>query len=183
MEMKEFALKTARKAIEGWVMEREMLILSEYPDFFKEKRGVFVTIHKGPDKELRGCIGYPEPTKPLIDGLIDAAIQATRDPRFKEVSKAEVDEITIEVSILTKPTLITVTSPEEYPQKIEIGKDGLIAESGINRGLLLPQVATEHELDAEDFLNHVCMKAGLPKESWREGSVKIYKFQAEIFSE
>ncbi|MFH1172049.1 MAG: TIGR00296 family protein, partial [Nanoarchaeota archaeon] len=119
----------------------------------------------------------------LIDGLIDAAIQSTRDPRFKELDTSELDDIEIEISILTKPELIEVTSPEEYPQKVELGKDGLIAESGVNRGLLLPQVATEHQMNAEEFLDSVCAKADLSEDSWKKGNVRIYKFQADVFSE
>ncbi|MFH1445691.1 MAG: TIGR00296 family protein [Nanoarchaeota archaeon] len=179
-ERGQFALKIARQAIEKWVREKDMLVPAKCPEEFKEKGGVFVTITK--NDNLRGCIGYPEPVKPLIDALIDAAIQATMDPRFSELGKTELDEIKIEVSILTKPELIE-SSPEEYIKNIEIGKDGLIAESGYNRGLLLPQVATEHGMSSEEFLSQTCMKAGLKADAWKSKDVKMYKFQAQIFHE
>ena len=155
----------------------------ECPKEFKEELGVFVTLHTKTG-DLRGCIGYPEPIKPLIDALLDVSISAAlRDPRFPPVRIEELDDLRVEVTVLSKPELIEVDSPEEYPSKIEIGKHGLIVESGFNKGLLLPQVPIEWKWDKEEFLSHTCQKAGLPLDFWKSGDAKIYKFTGEIFSE
>jgi uncharacterized protein (TIGR00296 family) len=89
----------------------------------------------------------------------------------------------VEVSVLTRPELIEVKSPDEYPKKIRIGRDGLIIESGFQSGLLLPQVPVEWKWDADEFLDNLCMKAGLAPGTWKEEGVRIYSFRSVIFSE
>lgn len=149
-----------------------------------EERGVFVTISTFPEKELRGCIGYPEPVYPLNKALVLSAIAAaTEDPRFPPVSSNELGHIIFEVTILTKPRKIEYNKPEELPGLIKVGRDGLIAEKGYYRGLLLPQVPVEWGWDAEEFLSQTCWKAGLPKNEWKKGGVSFYKFEGEIFAE
>ena len=178
----EAAVKYARHVVESHV--RGEKIKEELSGgIFEEKHGAFVTISTYPDKMLRGCIGIPEPIMPLKDALKEAAISACHDPRFPSLRSDELDKIVIEVSILTTPELIEIKNPKEYPQNVEIGKDGLIVEKGFYRGLLLPQVATEYGWDSIEFLNETCIKAGLPPDCWFEKDVKIYKFQAEIFEE
>ena len=86
-----------------------------------------------------------------------------------------------EITVLTKPVLIEVSEPMEYLDNIIIGKDGLIVEKGFYRGLLLPQVAPENNMDKVEFLSHTCMKAGLSPNAWREGNIKVFKFQGQIF--
>jgi len=176
-------VEIARSVIEEHLHGSETFRLpSDLPDKFREKRGVFVTLEK--NGELRGCIGYPEPVRPLIDALIDAAISAaTRDPRFPPVEPEELDEIEVEVSVLTPPTPIRVENPSDYSQRIRVGVDGLIVERGWARGLLLPQVATEWGWDAEEFLCNTCMKAGLPPDCFYDPQTRVYRFQAQIFSE
>jgi uncharacterized protein (TIGR00296 family) len=96
------------------------------------------------------------------------------------------DNIVIELSILTPPKLIEVSDPKDYIEKIVIGRDGLIAEKGMRRGLLLPQVPVEHDRnwDVVTFLEHTCNKAWLPSEAWRDlKGTKIYSFQAILFEE
>lgn len=152
---------------------------------FEELGGVFVTIHSYPDNELKGCIGYPEPVFPLNKALVQAARAAAfSDPRFRSITRQELDNIIFEVSALTKPELIKVKTPKDYEKEIKIGTDGLVAESQGYRGLLLPQVAPEWKWDVKEFLNNTCEKAGLPAEAWKDTKlVKIYKFQAQIFKE
>jgi len=181
----EVAVKTARTVIEKYVA-KERVPKFEVPDKFKEKSGVFCTLNTYPERELRGCIGYPEPIMPLIDALIDAAKSASsHDPRFSPVSKNELDSIVIEVSLLTKPELIKVKSPKEYLKNdnIVIGRDGLIIEYGMYKGLLLPQVPVEWEWNVEDFLAHTAMKAGLHPDAWAEKNARLYRFTAQIFDE
>jgi len=177
-----FAVKTARSVIESFVL-RSSFSAPPPNEKWIAKSGVFVTILTYPEKELRGCIGIPEPMMPLIDALKEAAQSATRDPRFPPLEKSELSKIIIEVSILTPPEIVKVKSAKDYPNEIEIGRDGLIAEHGWNRGLLLPQVPVEWKWNAGEFLSETCMKAGLAPDAWFEKGFKLYKFQAEIFGE
>ncbi len=148
--------------------------------------GVFVTINnlRHGEKELRGCIGYPYPTSPLVEAVIDNAINAaTEDPRFEPVSSDELEKVVFEVSVLTPPELIEVANPQEYVSKIKIGEDGLIVERGPYKGLLLPQVPVEWGWCEEEFLCQCCTKAGVPPDSWLTRDAKIYKFKAIVFDE
>jgi len=176
-------VEIARKTIETWVRDGRKFSPKGYPPEFDEKMGVFTTLHTYPGNELRGCIGYPEPVLPLIDALVDSAISATADPRFPRLSEAELKNVVVEVSVLTPPEIIRVRKPEEYLSKIEVGKDGLIIESGFCRGLLLPQVPVEWGWDCRTFLENLCRKAGLSAEKWLSPEAKIYRFHSEIFSE
>ncbi len=179
----ELLVRIAREAIEVYLEKGEIYKPKNYPAKFNEERGVFVTLETYPGKDLRGCIGYPEPIKPLIEALIDSAISAaTRDPRFPPVTLEELDNLIIEVSVLTKPELLKC-KPNEYKKFIEIGKHGLIVEKGIFRGLLLPQVAVEYNWDVEEFLANTCLKAGLLPDEWLDDNTNVYIFEAQIFSE
>ena len=104
-----------------------------------------------------------------------------RDPRFPSVDESELDSLDYEITVLTKPQVIEVEKPIDYLDNIIIGKDGLIVERGFYRGLLLPQVAPEHNMDKEEFLSHTCMKAGLRPDAWLDKNTKVYKFQGQIF--
>ena len=151
-----------------------------------EHCGVFVTINRvrGGDKELRGCIGYPYPTDPLVEAVINSAVQAsTEDPRFYPISLDELDRVVFEVSVLTPPELVQTDNPQGYIKKIKVGEDGLIIEKGYNKCLLLPQVPVEWGWCEEEFLCQCCVKAGLPPDSWLTKGVKLYKFHAIIFEE
>lgn len=151
---------------------------------FEKKLGVFVSLHTYPEKNLRGCIGFPIAMMPLWQSIREAAKAAAfEDPRFLPLSKDELNRIVIEISILTKPEKIKAKKPEDIMNEIEIGKDGLILEYSGYSGLLLPQVAKEYKWSAEKFLEQLCIKAGVSPKAWKEKSCKIYKFQAEIFSE
>jgi uncharacterized protein len=148
-----------------------------------EKRGVFVTLHDRHGK-LRGCIGYPAATHPLYIAITEAARSAAfHDPRFAPLKEDELAGLSIEISILTLPQLIEISHYNDYAKKIELGKDGLILEGPYGSGLLLPQVATENNFNAQSYLNALSQKSGLSFNAWREHENKIYKFQAEIISE
>ena len=182
LEEGETAVKIARQVIECFVKGKPYPDFS-YPDVFDKESGVFVTINTHPEDRLRGCIGYPSPVYSLREALVKAAEGSTEDPRFPRLSEKELDKITVEVSILTPPELIKVSKPLDYPKKIEIGRDGLIVERGLYRGLLLPQVATEWKWNEEEFLSQTCMKANLPPDAWFEKDTKIFKFNSKIFGE
>jgi uncharacterized protein len=156
------------------------------PKKFFENYGVFVTINtlRNNGKSLRGCIGYPYPTSPLVNAVIDNAINAaTQDPRFEPLSKEELDEVVFEVTVLTPPEPVTVEKPEEYVKKIKVGEHGLIVEKGYCKGLLLPQVPIEWGWGEEEFLCQCCVKAGLPPDSWLLKGAKIYRFKGIVFEE
>lgn len=182
-----FLIKLARNAVKEYCKTRRIVKTPEKtPRRLFERCGVFVTINslKNRDKLLRGCIGYPYPTNPLVEAVIDSAISAaTRDPRFHPLSLKELDKVVFEVSVLTPPELIEVKKAEEYMAKITVGEDGLIVEKGVFKGLLLPQVPVEWGWCEEEFLCHCCVKAGLPPDSWLTKGSKIYKFSAIIFEE
>jgi len=187
LEEGKFLVELARKAVEEYLKSRKRISV---PENISEKLlqpcGVFVTINtiRDGEKELRGCIGYPYPTTPLVQAVIESAISsATQDPRFYPLSLSELDNVVFEVSVLTPPQLIEVKKPSEYLPKIMVGKDGLIVERGMFKGLLLPQVPVEWEWDEEEFLCQCCIKAGLPPDCWLLKDAKIYNFQAIIFEE
>ena len=151
---------------------------TEVPDsaIMKKPLGAFVTLKK--QGQLRGCIGYIEAVKPLAETIRDMAKAAAfSDHRFRPVTTREVPDLEIEISVLSPIRKI------DDPSEIEVGKHGIIITRGVNRGLLLPQVATEMGWDRKTFLEHTCMKAGLPADSWKEPGIKIEVFSAEIFSE
>lgn len=179
----EFAVRLARKAIDEWVGKGERIERPKCDKCFLVKSGVFTTLYTYPGRDLRGCIGFPSPVLPLVDGIIEAAISATQDPRFPSLDKSELDKIIIEVSILTKPEKISVKKPEEYTKKIRIGRDGLIIRRGMHSGLLLPQVPAEYKWDVKTFLGHLCMKAMLPSDAWCAIGTEIFTFRSGIFGE
>ncbi|MGA2665882.1 MAG: TIGR00296 family protein [Nitrososphaerales archaeon] len=152
-------------------------------EFLREPRGAFVTL-KRLDGELRGCIGFTLPVMQLGEAVREAAIQAAAyDPRFPRVEPKELDEVLVEVSALTRPEKVACDTPRDLPRHVRVGVDGLIVSSPGRSGLLLPQVAAEYGLSAEDFLTQTCLKAGLPPDSWLTRDVTVQRFQAEVFSE
>jgi hypothetical protein len=176
-------VKLARQTVEDYFRHKRLIVKETE---FKQKRGVFVSIHTFPEHELRGCIGYPYPILPLGEALQRASFSAAfQDTRFPPLAKTELEKVVFEVSVLTKPELIVVENPREYPEKIKVGKDGLIVEHGLHKGLLLPQVPLQFEpkWDAETFLEHACVKSGLLPDMWLDPKTKIYKFQVQIFRE
>jgi uncharacterized protein len=178
----ERAVRIARQIIEAEAKDEDPGQI-DAPESFRQKRGVFVTIHTYPDMDLRGCIGYPEPVFSLGKALIKAAQGACHDPRFPYLHRDELEHIIVEVSVLTVPEQIEAGDRKSMPSKVNIGRDGLIMEMGPYRGLLLPQVATEWKWDAETFLAETCGKACLTPDSWLDERCKVFKFQAEIFLE
>jgi uncharacterized protein (TIGR00296 family) len=179
----ELAVHLARKAIEECLKNGEKINPDNLPKVFKEKRGVFVTLNKKKEiKELRGCIGRPYPILPLGEAVIISAINAARDdPRFNPVKPEEIEDLVIEVTILTVPKQIKA-KPKDLPERIVIGRDGLIVATGACSGLLLPQVAVEHGFDCTEFLCQTCMKAGLMPDAWLNGA-EVYSFEGQIFEE
>jgi len=172
----------ARNVIEEYVKNKKIPVC-KFSGVFNEKQGAFVTIHTYPDHDLRGCIGIPLPVMNLCDAIAEGAASATRDPRFPPLEVKELDDIVVEVTVLSPPEIIKVSKPEDYLKNIVIGRDGLIVEQGYYKGLLLPQVPMEQGWDKEEFLSHTCIKAGLIPDAWFDKQTKIYKFGGQVFTE
>jgi AmmeMemoRadiSam system protein A len=169
-------LRIARRTLEvhlNGAIPRE--IRSELPNL-QIPTGAFVTLHK--QGQLRGCIGHLHADHPLYATVVEMAIAAaTQDPRFPPVQAEELKEIDIEISVLSPFREI------QGLEEIEVGRHGLIASRGAHRGLLLPQVAAEYGWDSPTFLSYTCLKAGLPADAWKDGSVKVEVFSAQVFGE
>lgn len=177
-EDKKFLLKIARENIASWLVKRRGVAIfpTDVPKNCHLIRGGFVTLKK--NGHLRGCIGYVSGTKSIIKTVLDNSYNAAfKDPRFDPLQPDELKDVTIEISILTEPGI--VKSIEE----IKTGRDGLIMEQGMNRGLLLPQVATEQGWDRNTFLDQTCVKAGMSPGCWKDSDTKIFRFQAIVFGE
>jgi AmmeMemoRadiSam system protein A len=144
-------------------------------DAAKVRRAAFVTLKKRGD--LRGCIGDVLPRQALFQSVIENAVNAAvRDPRFPRVVPSECNDLTIEISALTVPR------PVASPDQIRLGTDGIILTKGVRSALFLPQVAPEQGWNLQQTLGHLCLKAGLPADAWRQGA-DLQVFQAEVFGE
>jgi AmmeMemoRadiSam system protein A len=170
-----FLLRLARQTIEHYLKSGKTPEVKIEEEYLKEKRGAFVTLKV--NDQLRGCIGYPLPYKPLSETIIDVAISAaTQDYRFTPLTYEELQETKIEISVLSLPELI------KDVKEIEVGRHGIIVTKGPNKGLLLPQVPLEYDWDLETYLRHGCLKAGLDEDEWKRG-VQIEVFEAQVFAE
>jgi uncharacterized protein (TIGR00296 family) len=180
-------VRFARHVVESVLLEQRSLdeLLAEAKKKFPEKpQGIFTTIKRYPSQELRGCIGIPEPVYPFYKALVYSAYWAAfEDPRFEPLRAKELDNVIFEVSYLTEPRELRVSSPLEYPKKIVVGRHGIIVRKGALSGLLLPQVPVENGWTAEEFLSYGCMKAGLLPDCWLEQDTKIYVFEAIVYAE
>lgn len=175
-EEKNILLKAARQSI-GSLFDGEEPDKPDYKKYplLQEKLGAFVTLTI--NHQLRGCIGYIIGREPLFDTICSASIHAAvNDPRFSALKKSEYEKIHIEISILSE--FVPIKNYDE----IILGKHGLYLDEG-GGGLLLPQVATEHKMNREQFLSAICNKSGFYSEFWKERILKIKVFTAEIFSE
>lgn len=145
-------------------------------DSLTAEAGAFVTLHL--EGTLRGCIGTQQETTPLFRTIQEMTIAAaSRDPRFEAVSEDEVDDIEIEVSVLSGQTTLRA------PTDLEIGVHGLIIDFQGKHALLLPQVAKTNDWDATTFLEQVCTKAGLDKDDWKHDGAVVQTFTAQVFND
>jgi len=177
------AVKLARRVVEA-VVRGDSIGEIAYPQKFENAAGVFTTLKLYPSGELRGCIGYPDPTLRIIETIVNSARSAAmRDPRFNPVTVEELDGLIVEVSLLTPPEKVQVDDPSEYLERIVVGKHGLIVKRSLATGLLLPQVPVEWNWDVKEFLEHACLKAGVERNSWKRPSTEIFSFQGEVFAE
>jgi AmmeMemoRadiSam system protein A len=175
-EEKKRLLQIARNTIEGHVQGRRTASIQPDLEGLNFERGAFVTIHR--HGALRGCIGNFFSDQPLINTIEDMAVAASsQDPRFPPVSPSELEELDLEISVLSPLREI------EDVSEIEVGVHGIYIVSPRGRGVLLPQVATEYGWDRDTFLDQTCVKAGLQPGCWRDEQTKILVFSAQVFGE
>ena len=182
-----YLVRLARRSVEYYLEHgRRMRVPDDAPPLTLRPGAAFVTIetYYGPRRrELRGCIGFVEPVKPLAETVIEVALEsAFNDPRFPPLRREELDTVTFEVSVLSRL--------EEAPRDprgrlsfVLVGRDGLVVERGPFKGLLLPQVPVEHAWDEETFLSETCIKAGLWPDCWLDPETRVYRYRAASWRE
>lgn len=175
-------LKLARQSIAHYLTTGETLRPNAADPALGRPAGAFVTLRQRPDgvtpkpARLRGCIGHVEGERPLLQVVADMAIKAaTQDPRFPPVSLAELDDISIEISVLSSLGPLTDVA------QLELGVHGLVIVSGWRRGLLLPQVPIQFGWTREEFLAGICRKAGLDPDAWQ--TAELFVFTTTTFEE
>ena len=171
-----FLLQWARRSLEaavcGNALGEEKPLPTAVPSRLDAPACAFVSLHK--KGHLRGCIGYVHATRSLCRTVMEAAAAAaSRDPRFPPVQPSELPDLDLEISVLSPFRLVR-------PEEIEVGTHGLMITQDRHHGLLLPQVAFEHQWDREQFLEETCRKAGLAPDAWRRGAT-IEAFTADVF--
>jgi uncharacterized protein len=177
-ELLDIALTSIRRAVTGIGQDpspgKEKIYADESP--LSQPGGVFVTLYNR--RELRGCLGLISSDEPLATSVAQmAGRSATEDPRFLPVAEEELDDLTIEISVLSP--LSEISTIEE----IQVGTHGIFLTAGMHRGLLLPQVAVNNHWDRIRFLEETCGKAGLPKDQWKHAETRIYIFSADIIEQ
>jgi len=173
---KKTLLQIARNSIDARLNNREIVFPEGLAGPLLENRGAFVTLTR--DGSLRGCIGTFTSDEPLYKTVSYMALEAAfSDPRFTGVSKEELGDLKIEISVLTPMKRIY------DPETVKVGRDGLYMKRGFRAGVLLPQVPVEYGWDRLKFLQQTCLKAGLSPDAWQSDLTELYTFQAEIFGE
>src|ERR1700735_513868 len=172
---KRLLLALARRALISAVRNRESLKDLPSDEALQRPVGAFVSLHyRG---RLRGCVGQLPSKESLLEVVAHCSkCAALEDPRFEEVSIAELPGIEIELSVLSAPVDVKL-------EGIQPGKHGLIVTSGWKRGVLLPQVAEQFQWNARKFLEETCVKADLAPDAWKDPATRVQAFTAEVFSE
>ncbi len=176
-------LLVARKTIETALFDRQADESHDSVESrkFLERRGTFVTLTI--EHNLRGCIGHIIPQETLIEGVkVNAINAAFRDPRFKPLSKKEWERVKVEVSVLTDPEVLPYEDAKDLLEKLRPGVDGVILKKGYAQATFLPQV-WEQLPGKEEFLTHLCMKAGLDGDTWRRERLDVSIYQVQAFEE
>ena len=168
-------VEIARLAISSAVLQGNIPDLPPYPASLDERRGAFVSLYR--QARLRGCVGQIEDPGPLAEVVARSAINAAlHDSRFHPVESYELQDLEIEISVLSIPERLP-------PEAIVAGTHGLLVVREPCRGVLLPQVAAERQWSSLRLLEETCVKAGLDREAWRDPGTHVFGFTAEIFSE
>jgi AmmeMemoRadiSam system protein A len=169
-------LAIARQAIIHGVQTGQEYVEPREEKALNQRNGCFVTIKQ--NEQLRGCIGNFQSELPLFKEVAQMAqASSAKDPRFYPLKEEDLDNFTLEISVLSPLHKV------EDVEDIEVGKHGIYIEKSFYRGVLLPQVATEHDWDRQTFLKQTCLKAGLPTDAWEADDADIYVFSAQVFGE
>ncbi len=169
-------LKLAKDTLDAYFANKPSPVCTSPDDGLIARKGAFVSLHR--EGDLRGCIGQLYSDQELHKVVQHCALSAAlEDPRFPPVAQDELENLDIEISVLSPFRRI------RNIEEVEVGKHGLYIVQGPFRGLLLPQVATEFRWDRKKFLEQTCRKAGLPESAWRDPHAEIYIFEAEVFSD
>ena len=177
------ARKTITEELAGKSLDIESDNLSSAleDEKYQTQCGTFVTLKI--EGQLRGCIGNLTSSESVLDGVKRNAINAAfHDPRFSSLSAAELDQTEIEVSILTEPKALAYQGPQDLIQKLRVNVDGVIIRKGHANATFLPQV-WEQLPQPENFLNHLCSKAGLPSDAWKHSDLEVLTYQVQYFKE
>jgi uncharacterized protein (TIGR00296 family) len=175
------AVKLARCIVTQETTKKKLAYMMHLP--YNEPSGVFVTINNYSDNSLRGCIGFIEPVYPFLEALEHAARSACHDPRFPSLKEKELDHVVIDVTVLTSPQPIEVKEKADLLNAIRIGRDGLVLDYRGRRSVFLPQVPVEWNWNVTEYLENLCMKAGVRKDAWKEKDCHIFAFQGRLFRE
>jgi len=173
--------RLARKAFTGYLKGEPAGVPSTLLFKFNTVSGVFVSVIDSAKARII-CIGFPLPTCSLAQALVDASTNAAIRADLMDYGHAE-NDLRLEVSILSELERIDATKAVDYPKILKIGRDGIMVEHGLRRGILLPQLISEQGWNAEDALTECCLRAGLPYDCWLSGKARVYRFQATIFME
>ncbi len=171
----ENAIRFARHAIEEWVKNNRTLQEKPHQQFFNERRGVLLSMFRN-DSKLHGRIGYPYPMKSLADVLVRCAVSVCQDPRSPALKASDINNVTLEVSILSEPGLLA----KPFGKNFDPIKDGLVVVRGPKRAMIMPgDVMT----NSNDAIAEAIKKAGIEKHLVYDGLTKLYKFGAQTFFE
>jgi len=176
-------LKLAREVISCAARQQTLPLLSlgGYSLDLQQDGASFVTLTRGGD--LRGCIGSLEPRRPLVVDVRENAISAAmRDPRFMPVNAEEVDDLHIEISVLSEPEPLLYQGSDDLMAKLRPGVDGVVIEASVNRATFLPQV-WEKLPEPTQFLEQLCRKAYLPPDAYKHPGLNVYTYQVDKFEE
>jgi len=186
--LKKFLLKLSRQTLKAYFANQlndnfyQTIEQKIKNSFLKEKRGTFVTL-TDISGNLRGCIGHLKPVQVLWRDIIDNTLSsAFSDPRFMPLTENELERIKVEISILSPLKKLDYQNTNDLLKKLRPGKDGVLIKSGLNRATFLPQVWQKVK-SKEEFLEHLCLKAGLDKQEWHQGSLKVWLYGVEEIKE
>lgn len=182
-EEKKFLLTLARRTLELYLEKKTLpeIDWEKVSPLLREKRGCFVTLEK--QHRLRGCIGHLQPREPLIKAVLQNAVNAAvRDHRFPPVTREELDDLSIEISMLTVPKLLEHNGPEDLLAKLVPERDGVILKNSYHQSTYLPQVWKQLP-QKEEFLSRLCLKGGGRADCWKDPKTEIYIYRAQVFSE
>ena len=186
--MADWVLCIAHTAIERYLREGVVWKppIQKMPMFLQQTRGAFTTLYdisKG-KKDLRGCIGIPLPIYPLAESITRSAVEAAvSDPRFNPISLEELPMLMFSVDVLSPLMPIATHDLNDLTTLIEIGKHGLVIKYKERSGLLLPKVPVEFGWTVEEYLAHLCLKAGLPPSTYQNPEAELFMFSSESFSD